>query len=292
MSHVNGALTLVKLRNDSQFRDATGLRLSLRLSTNLLISCVAANSPVPPSLANLRSQIEPFLNKDDPKWQLSGLVHKYADLRGVIGANDMPILEALKQAADLDREFVMLTESMPPDWEYMSVYPGAPSDGVFEQHFDTYKHHFITQTWNVMRVMRILLNDIIRTYWLNGAAPSGENEPLPPYNTIQSTIDGLARDICASAPQYTKRTAAIHKRVEFSATEKLRCYTLIFPLYVAGMYASPDTKITLWIIQELQFMARKIGLRNADIVADILLRADGTSPWDVYAILGSYAFAA
>ena len=84
MSHINGALALVDLREEPPQQDYTGIRLSARLSTNLLISCVSAKSPVPPALVKLRSDLEPFLNKEDPKWQLSGLVVKYADLKGAI----------------------------------------------------------------------------------------------------------------------------------------------------------------------------------------------------------------
>ena len=39
-------------------------------------------------------------------------------------------------------------------------------------------------------------------------------------------------------------------------------------------------------------MASEIGIRNAAVVANILERGDGTNPWIVYALLGSYAFAA
>ncbi len=68
MSHVKGALALVRLRDVTQFRDYIGLRLSVRLSINAVISCVAANPPVPAALTKLRSDLEPFLNKNDPKW--------------------------------------------------------------------------------------------------------------------------------------------------------------------------------------------------------------------------------
>jgi hypothetical protein len=39
-------------------------------------------------------------------------------------------------------------------------------------------------------------------------------------------------------------------------------------------------------------MSEQLGIKNADIVADILLNGAQTRPWDLYAILGSYAFAA
>ena len=66
MSHINGALALVDLREEPPLQDYTGLRLSARLSTNPLISCVSAKCPVAPALVKLCSDFEPFLNKEDP----------------------------------------------------------------------------------------------------------------------------------------------------------------------------------------------------------------------------------
>jgi hypothetical protein len=72
----------------------------------------------------------------------------------------------------------------------------------------------------------------------------------------------------------------------------MHCYTLLFPFYVAALSASPETGIREWVIQRLRSMATNSGVKNAVVVAEMLERRDGTSPWSVYAILGSYAFAA
>ena len=281
MSHVNGALALVEMRNNKEFLKYPGLRLSVRLSTNLLISCVAANTPVPPGLTKLRNDLEPFLNKDDPKWKLSGLVVKYANLQGQIQDGCLFGSDIITRTLELDREYISLAENMPSAWLYITTYLGEASEGVLDRHFDTYADHHITQTWNVLRTMRILLNDIVRTY-----CPSRSS------GITTDTIDLIAKEICATAPQYTGYEEATPKSKNRSEIQRLRCYTLLSPLYVAGLYASSTTKIKPWIVKQLRFMANEIGIRNANIVAEILERGDRTSPWDVYAILGSYAFAA
>ena len=293
MSHINGALALVDLRKQPLLQDYTGLRLSARLSTNLLISCISANIPVPPALVKLRSDLEPFLNKNDPKWQISGLVVKYADLKGAIQDGCLHSFDMITRATSLDREFISLTKNMPSNWFYRTTYLAEASERVLEQHYDTYPNHLITQAWNVLRVMRVLLVDAIRaevdssgTKSLNGTC-SYRNPSV-----LTGCIDDLAKAICASVPQFTKHEKTISRTKVYCTTQKLQCYTLLFPLYVAGLHASASTHIKPWIVNQLGFMFDNMGIRNARVVVNILERDERTCPWDVYAVLGSYAFAA
>lgn len=55
--------------------------MSVRLSTNFSINCLAANAPVPYGLIKLRHDLQPRLDRDDPTRLLSGLVAKYANLK-------------------------------------------------------------------------------------------------------------------------------------------------------------------------------------------------------------------
>ena len=278
MSHVNGALALVNSRDYEQFGNYTGLRLSVRLSVNLLISCVAANKRIPSALIRLRSNIEPFINKGDPKWQSSHLIGKYANLRADIQDGRIPVSEVVPRCTELENEFILLVQRMPPTWRPNTVHLEYASPRIFGLYFEQYESHFIAQTRNVIRIMRIFLNDIVRD--ISGSQLQTD------------TIDDLAREICATAPQYTSQSCSSLGKADCSVTQSLRCYTLVFPLYVAGTYASEGTTIREWVIKELRFMACELRLRNANIIANILEKADGVSPWAVYAILGSYAFAA
>lgn len=293
MSHMNGALALVKLRDIRHFQDPISLRLAVRLSTNLLLSCLASDAPVPSALIRLRAEIEPFLNKDDPKWQITGIVIKYANLRRSMQEGHLSESDIIRRSTELDAEFAAFASAMPPSWMYETVSLQRTSARVFGEHYDTYKDHLIAQCWNVLRVMRIFLNDIIRSvvtqtpilYCGNDVDSTSSDEPT-------RTIDTLAKSICAAVPQFTTCMDVSQQSADDSAVQGMRCYALIFPLYVAGLYASPQTNIRPWIVQELRFMVKKVGIRTVDLVADMLEREDGTNPWAVYAILGSYACAA
>ena len=292
MSHINGALALVGLREDPLLQDYTGLRLSTRLSTNLLISCISANSPVPPALTKLRSDLEPFLNKEDPKWLISGLSIKYANLRGAIHDGCLSSSDIIARATELDLESTSLAKHMPSIWLYVTAHLEGASERVFEKHYDTYPDHLVTQTWNVLRVMRILLNDIIRAHHVLRDTESSRNESSSRSCCIATRIDDIVKDICATVPQYTEHTITTPRSKVYCTTQRLRCYTLIFPLYVGGLYASSMTQIKPWIVKQLRCMANELGIRNASVVAETLERDLRTCPWDVYAMLGSYAFAA
>ena len=293
MSHINGALALVDMRKEPLLQDYTGIRLSARLSTNLLISCVSANSPVPPALVKLRADLEPFLNIDDPKWRISGLVVKYANLKGAIQDGCLHSSDIIARATDLDCEFMLLAKYMPPRWLYNTIHLDESSDRVFEQHYDTYPDHMIAQSWNVLRIMRVLLNDMICVgYASRGTKPFNDTFLCDSSPILTGCIDDIAKEICASVPQFTNYEKTTPRTKFHCTTQRLRCYTLLFPLYVAGLYASAATRIKPWIVNQLRFMSKEMGIRNAGFIANILERDEGICPWDVYAVLGSYAFAA
>lgn len=63
-------------------------------------------------------------------------------------------------------------------------------------------------------------------------------------------------------------------------------------MYVAARSLVAPPSLKEWVIGELYLMADRFQIRNAAIVARILERGEERDPWTVYAMLGSYAFAA
>jgi hypothetical protein len=115
---------------------------------------------------------------------------------------------------------------------------------------------------------------------LNGSSPVG---------AATETINSLALEICASVAQYTG--ASVAKR-QIDPLQPLWCYTLLFPLFVAGQALAAESPLRQWIIKELHSMAEGFGIQNGEVVAKLLEQGEKTSPWEVHALLGSYAFAA
>ena len=282
MSHVNGALALVKLRKAQQLTQYNGRRLSIRLSLNLLISSVAANIPVPLELRQLRTDLEPLLDKDDPKWTMSGLVVKYADLRAAMKTGHLSAADIVMRAGTIDQEFQHLAESIRASFQPTLVTISNKSPRVFGNHYVLHRDHFITQVWNVWCSQRILLNVIIRNH------TSFDDEAV--LDATTEIIDSMGRQICASIPQYTMLPEEATE--DISITQKLRFYTLLWPLYVVGIYTTTSAGMKTWAVEQLRFLSSRFGIRNAKEVADWLGAEVGKDPWDLYTMLGGYAFAA
>lgn len=303
-SHVNGALALVRLRGLDQFQDPAMVRVLVRLSTNLLISCVASESPVPKELTELRSYAEKYLNIGDPKWQLSGLMIQYANLQSAIRSDHLTDDECISRCLDLDAKFEALARDIPPSWQYKSERVEGDFEMIYDDRFDIYPERHITQTWNVLRLTRIFINETIMHCAL-AAAPKFD---WPLMLNTKARMATLTSDICASVPQYLvcfgdDSGGAIpwaeawwnHSHSpnhQHSPSKSLDCYTLIYPLYVAAWSSDTSNATRSWITKKLHHMNDHFGIRNAKVVADILEKGDYLNPWAVYAILGSYAFAA
>lgn len=308
--HVNGALALVRLRGLEQFQDPSTLRALVRLSTNLLISCVASDAPVPDELNALRAYAGIHLNAADPKWRLSNLMVHYANLRSDIRRRRLSTADCISISIELDQTLQALALDMPPSWQYKTTFLDGDSKRIYNHHFDSYPDRHATQTWNVLRLVRVLLNEYILQHCLAPAGDLTADARLLRARTANDNIETLACEICASAPQYVDclRAARANRspppedstppetvdRADHlhSPSQILDCYTLIFPLYVAGRSRGSPAAPEPWVIQQLHYMSSHFGIRNAGLVARILERGTDVNPWTVYAMLGSYAFAA
>jgi len=119
--HVHGALALVRLRGLEQFQDPLALRVLVRLSTNLLISCVATESPVPGELVALRAHAAKQLNPSDSKWRLSDLMVYYANLRSDTQRGHLSVDNCISFSMGLDAKLQALALNMPTSWHYQTT---------------------------------------------------------------------------------------------------------------------------------------------------------------------------
>lgn len=294
--HIKGALALVELRGLGQFQDANAVRVLVQLSTNVLINCVATRSSAPRELKELRAYVTRLLDATDPKWRLMDLMVEYIDLQADVSKSYLSTSLAVQTSLELDLKYAALALDLPQAWKPQTTIVDHPSDRLFEQHYNTYGDRHITQPLNVLRLIRIFLNEFI-------FAHSVELDPTPLLaQTASKNIETMGKEICASVPQYVDCFGAARDRLSYSSTasghthspnQNLDCYTLIYPLYVAARskYSTKDLKS--WVIKELHYMGSHFSIRNAELVARMLENGeDCENPWAVYAMLGGYAFAA
>ena len=314
-SHVNGALALVNLRGIEHFKDPSEFTILVRLSTHYIVSCVASGSPVPDILNAIQAYIGKHLNVQDPMLRLSNLMVQYATLRSEVRRGILSDDEYVGLSTELDGKLRALDLELPPSWQYSTTFLYHNSDRTFDMYFDSYSNPRVCQARNILRVFRILLNDSLIHNYL--ASPTSDKY-LAQIGVAHDNIEMLTGEICACVPQYVDCDDAARQRLPPSAkselvyhasdhildlgptsreashphtpNHQLDCYTLIFPLYVAGRFnAVPDVRA--WVLKQLHYISSHFHIRNAEVVAQMLERETDVSPWEVYAMLGSYAFA-
>ncbi|KAI4160950.1 MAG: hypothetical protein L6R39_000156 [Caloplaca ligustica] len=313
-AHLSGALTLVKLRGDQQFNKPSIVRMLMRLSTNCLISCVASGMPVSSDLVVLRNTlVARFLEPADPKWRESDLMIEFAGLRQAIEDGVLSDNDAILSLVDLDAKFVRLGMEVPPTWQYQTVQVDPKSSHHYGSVHYIHPAEHVAQMWNTLRLTRILLNELIRSRCLGHQSSRKPSPALAPiYQSATTAIEEMASDICASLPQYIEDTPpslleAFTETGSSAVTSDVRncvsgagqpdpahhhlpCYRFIFPLYVAAQSSAVPTSLWKWVIKQLRFMADYHAIENAMSVAKILESGQKPKIWNVYAMLGSYAF--
>lgn len=312
--HVDGALALVRLRGFEQFQDPFSIRVLVRLSSNYSISCIASGSQVPDEIFAIRAFLGHHLNVLGPNWRLMDLMITYANLGSNLRRGTLSSEVFIKQLLELDANFQALDRDMPPSWHYSVTPLEYRSERTFDYYFNTYPDRNVSQGRNALRLVRILLNECLLQYY---SAPPPNDEHLEVMKTAQYNIQTMAGGICASVPEYVDCNGAARERLSPSETSpprtqtsnhiieripqrnnhshtrshQLDCYTLIFPLYVAGK-SNALPGLRGWIIRQLQYISSHFYVRTAASVAQILEREMDVGAWEVYYMLGSYAFAA
>jgi hypothetical protein len=274
--------------------------------TKLLGHCATA-TPVPIELVELREHINKYTDNDSLKERLSNMMITYANLSSEIKSGKFSNDYYLECCLQIDVVCRSLCDYAHETWSYTTRFLDQKTERSYTSYLDIYPRRQVTQAWNVLRLVRILVNNFILE---NG---QDHHERLPAAcspRVAREKIEALALDMCASVPQYVDclemarimgqkedpkeplilnkdQAQAVHAH---NPDQILACYNLIFPLAVAGQSQACPKGVKSWIINELHYMAVHFSLRNAAVVAQILERGVPVYPWDIYSMLGSYAF--
>ena len=312
--HIHGGLALVRLRGLEQFQDPFSIRLLVRLCSNYITSCIATGSPVLSKAIAIRAFVGQHINIQDPHWQILDSMIHYANLRPATSNGTLSIEEYLGEAILVDLKLKAVDLDMPSSWQYSTVILEHRSDRHFDHYFDSYPNRDVCQGRNGLRLIRILLNESLLEHYLASPTSDQQREAV---GLALDNIQALAYQICASVPQYVDCGGAarqgppiidesnpsnqtpgpFHDLVPrgsvhtHTSNHLLDCYTLIFPLYVAGR-SNAHPEMRPWVVKQLHYLGSHFYIRSAEVVAQILEQGRDIDPWEVYSMLGSYAFAA
>jgi hypothetical protein len=202
--HINGALTLATMRGREQFTNPVGLRMFLQLSSTVLIACVQRDVPIPADFLALQAESRKYLNLMEPKARLSQALIRFIELRVAIKDRAIPTSDAVSIAKDLDADLGQIARTMPQDFQYSTI-SSTHSDEVYEDFFHVYPHRRVTHIWNLLRITRILLNEIIAKKCLQVFESNIRTNVMEEYEAdikhSADTIKLMSAEICASVPQ-------------------------------------------------------------------------------------------
>lgn len=282
MSHIQGAMSLVKARGNKNFSSYIACQLASRLAVTLTTSCGAATIPVPEALLALRRDLDPFVN--DAKWDFTALMVNVVNLKADLqNGRFASSAEAAEKARELDGRLVSLEITLPPSWNPRRVFSVGYDPHLFDRYYDVYPNHFVTQLRNGIWIMRLTMNDIVRRH--------DPGDPSNPATSASKAISDITRQICAAVPQFILSGARQENRVPFSPLQRLQCLTLLTPLYLAGQL-STDNCMRDWIGHCMEDIAEAGNMKTAKDVGDILRTKPDVDYWTVYIMTGSYALAA
>ncbi|GFF50674.1 hypothetical protein IFM58399_08870 [Aspergillus lentulus] len=309
-SHVNGTLALIQKIGVEHFQDHYSLRIMSRFLTNYIISCVASAHAVSNDVLILRDHLERHLNlKDDPKWKISGLTMRYASFLSAVQTGRWSLQDGMTRAQDLDQALLAISRDMPPEWQPDRRILRYPLPHVYGQEMDFYRDRHATQAWNVLRQVRIQLNEYLLDGYETLNAIHGGNQ-LAASEVALSNIAALSLEVYASVPQYasyacrprcsqgqadgTDVSVVSQKSCNkvHTPSELLDCYTLLFPMYIAARSKAATVDQRQWVSSMFRYISDHFGIRNALLLAQLLDQNSDISPWCIYAMLGGYGFAA
>lgn len=215
----------------------------------------------------------------------------------------LPSSDIVLIAKHLDIDFELILRTMPQDFQYSSI-SSSSSNRVYEDYFHVYPHRRVTHVWNLLRIMRILVNEMITKQCLEVLESEDSLLRVQQYQAqikhSASKIAIISAEICTSVPQYTllprfstdsltsefgidptysrlsKDFVAVHigsKNLDrppmlpstsyhsspsfwselHTPFQSARCYSLIFPLYVAGQSFAAPEPLWRWVINCLTY---------------------------------------
>lgn len=206
-NHINGAATLIRLRGREQFETTTGLRIFQQSYGTILLSCLQNKIPMPADLIELWAFSTNFSGGHTPRKLFSDIMIRFIDLNVAVQNRSLSNTDAIiASAAQIDSELLNLQTNIPPMWQYQTIFTDADPDLVFEGFYHVYSDLWVAQMWNNFRILRMVLNEVIREQLIKGYSSNPLLFTAPEYAVqLQVSTDAiilLASKICATVPQH------------------------------------------------------------------------------------------
>lgn len=208
-NHVRGAAALLAARGTEQFQSSDGVRMFVQAAIPVIVSCISQGIRVDDTIMRLSQNAKQCADQSDPAWQMFEQKLLFADFYGQVKQKIItdPMV-IVQRAAELDEmgRTVTATLQEPSPWTYQTFQADEPNELVPLGYYHVYNYFFCAEMWNGVRAIRIVTNQMIRSFLLLGFSAR------PPLFTDQSytlmfqhatdNLIMLQNEVIASVPQY------------------------------------------------------------------------------------------
>ena len=302
-AHLKGAAALMEVRGPQQLSTMAGRRLYGQITASLITVCLQQEIAVPGHILDLNREVFKYVNENDIIWANQRVILLFTNFYAKLKHGEIvDFHEILDKSTELEDMLIQPFADAPHDWTFTTVYTEDHPDLIYHGCYHIYHHALAAVSWNGMRAIRVMLNEIIRDTLLLGlsAKPPVFVEPKH-TEQLQSSTDILHRtmfDIIASVPQYLGYAGEDSARTTFNGSSygsefsqslpevypkghKLHPYAVkaSVPLLRTALYNLPWTLYTVgtssvvtdptlrWVIRTLKLISSSLGIRQATILA-------------------------
>lgn len=289
MEHIYGAAAVIKIRGREQTRTPAGRQMLIQVASSLLINCVHSSIRVPEHIRDFMEEAMKQTSDPQPGFKVQRVMILFADLRASMreGSVKRPST-ILNRALELDEILLDISRETRPGWEYETITTDIHSDLIYNGRYHVYYDYWIVLMWNVLRTLRIMLNEVIRGALLDGFAAKPPIFTQVNYTTqfqlATETLYDLQADILAAVPQCIGGGIAEDARkdpitVHFTPMPMSGASLLMWPLWFVGVMDNTTDAIRTFVTRALHLIGDTQGVQQAHVLADLV---QGNSPIQVW----------
>lgn len=202
-NHVNGAAAVAVMRGKEQFATYGGVRMFILLSISVLVSCVQSGLPIPDPIIKLRRDLVAMGMINEPANYIVELLAETLQLRHDIEHGKLPSRdEIIAKLTAMDEKFDKAIANLPTRFFYRVVRLSTPHKALFGDSCHVYPGLTPATTWNLIRTMRILIQESIIDQICKDRAEQTCCKYQPMMVKAIRMIRILSDAIVASVPQH------------------------------------------------------------------------------------------
>jgi hypothetical protein len=195
------------------------------------------------------------------------------------------------------------SEQLSPEWKYEVIHTDVKSEFIWDGKYHIYFDYWVSQVWNAMRTIRILLNEMIRDVYIKGFAKRPPlfigAEHTAQFQRSTDVLFEMQADILATIPQHlgyvksgqrptpnnntSESSALVITRSKFPWDDFGKTYSydepvvrmsgpyfLLWPLFLTGVMDVTTKPVSEFATKMLRTIGKNMGINQAVVLATMI----------------------